>query len=149
LGLRHAKDRIDRSRTGRSAYGGAVTDDAYAPGSGSRRPLSVEALRRAVVTPDGPWTDLEVVEETGSTNADLAAAAEDGAPAGLVRVAEHQYAGRGRSGREWVSPPRAGLTFSVLLRPGEEPQPVPLARWGLVTLVAGVALVSAVRRTTG
>ena len=40
-----------------------------------------------------------------------------GAPDRSVLVAEHQDAGRGRLGREWVSPPGAGVTVSVLLRP--------------------------------
>lgn len=51
-------------------------------------------------------------------------------------VAEHQTAGRGRLGRDWVSPPRAGLTFSVLLRPVG----VPEGRWTWLPLLAGVAI---------
>ena len=46
------------------------------------------------------------VEETGSTNADLVAAARAGAPAGTVLVADHQTAGRGRLGRTWQAPAR-------------------------------------------
>ena len=56
-------------------------------------------------------------QQTGSTHDDLLAAARRGAAEGTVLVAEAQSAGRGRLGRSWVSPPRAGLTFSVLLRP--------------------------------
>jgi BirA family biotin operon repressor/biotin-[acetyl-CoA-carboxylase] ligase len=101
----------------------------------SRNPLRVEE-----VLPTGVlWTAVEVREQTGSTNADLVVAARAGAPEGLVLVAEHQRAGRGRGGRSWESPPRAGLTFSALLRPG-----VPPARWGWLPLLAGVALVEAV-----
>ncbi|HLV59368.1 MAG TPA: biotin--[acetyl-CoA-carboxylase] ligase, partial [Natronosporangium sp.] len=80
--------------------------------------LPVAELRRAVITAGGPWTRLDVVDSTGSTNDDLVAAARAGEPEGRVLVAEHQRAGRGRSGRRWVSPPRAGLAVSVLLRPG-------------------------------
>ncbi|MEV0131988.1 biotin--[acetyl-CoA-carboxylase] ligase [Dactylosporangium sp. NPDC050688] len=106
-----------------------------------RPPLRAAALRRALVVPGGFWTDLRVVEETGSTNADVAAAARSGAAEGLVIVAERQTAGRGRLGRQWQSPPRAGLALSVLLRPA-----VPAARWGWLPLLAGVALAEAVRR---
>ena len=38
-------------------------------------------------------------------------------PEGWCVVAESQTAGRGRLDRSWTAPPRAGLTFSVLLRP--------------------------------
>jgi BirA family biotin operon repressor/biotin-[acetyl-CoA-carboxylase] ligase len=55
--------------------------------------------------------------ETGSTNADLLAAARQGAPHGTVLVADHQNAGRGRMGRVWSAPPGAALLCSVLLRP--------------------------------
>ena len=49
----------------------------------------------------GADIDIEVVAETGSTNADLAASARQGAPAGTVLVATHQSAGRGRLTRSW------------------------------------------------
>ena len=44
----------------------------------------------------------------GSTNADLVARARSGEPAGLVLVADHQSAGRGRRDRRWQAPARAG-----------------------------------------
>jgi BirA family biotin operon repressor/biotin-[acetyl-CoA-carboxylase] ligase len=86
-----------------------------------------------------------VTPVTGSTNADLLARAAGGEPEGAVLVAEQQNAGRGRLGRAWVSPPRAALTFSVLLRP----TPVPRARLGWLPLLAGVAVAAAVRDVTG
>jgi BirA family biotin operon repressor/biotin-[acetyl-CoA-carboxylase] ligase len=106
-----------------------------------RPPLRPDALRHALVVPGGLWTELRVVEETGSTNADVADAARDGAAEGLVIVAERQSAGRGRLGRQWQSPPRAGLALSVLLRPAVAP-----ARLGWLPLLGGVALAEAVRR---
>jgi BirA family biotin operon repressor/biotin-[acetyl-CoA-carboxylase] ligase len=88
------------------------------------------------------WPRIEVVERTESTNADLLADAT--APDRSVLAAEDQVAGRGRFERTWVSPPRAGLTFSVLLRP-----PIPLPAWGWLPLLAGVALHEAVDDTAG
>jgi BirA family biotin operon repressor/biotin-[acetyl-CoA-carboxylase] ligase len=105
----------------------------------NRPPLQEHALRRALVVPEGLWTDLRVVAETGSTNADLAAAAWDGAPEGLVLVAENQTAGRGRRDRSWVAPARSGITVSVLLRPR-----VRATRLGWLPLLAGVALVESI-----
>src|SRR3982751_6751443 len=107
-----------------------------------RPPLNEAALRRALLVPDGLWTDLRVVAETASTNADLAAAARQGEPEGAVLVAERQSAGRGRLGRRWESPARAGIAVSVLLRPGR----AALDRQSWLPLLAGVALVEAVRR---
>ncbi|MBA3271384.1 MAG: biotin--[acetyl-CoA-carboxylase] ligase, partial [Acidobacteria bacterium] len=53
-------------------------------------------------------------------------AAAAGASEGLVIVAEEQTAGRGRRGRTWSSPPRAGLYLSVVLRPPLEALSGPL-----------------------
>jgi len=55
---------------------------------------------------------VEVVAQTGSTNADLLARAP-GLDAPLLLVAEHQTAGRGRAGRSWLSSPGHSLTFSL------------------------------------
>ena len=61
------------------------------------------------------------VAETGSTNADLLAAAAGGAPHGTVLVTDHQTAGKGRLGRVWDAPPGANLLVSVLFRHGFDP----------------------------
>src|ERR1700677_2706462 len=106
-----------------------------------RAALDATVLRRAVVRPGGLWRAVEVLASTGSTNADLLAQASAGAPEGTVLAAEEQTAGRGRLGRAWVSPPRAALTFSLLVRP----HTVPVARRGWLPLLTGVAVASAVR----
>jgi BirA family biotin operon repressor/biotin-[acetyl-CoA-carboxylase] ligase len=106
-----------------------------------RAGLDPAALRAAVIRPGGLWRSVEVTPVTGSTNADLLARAAGGEPEGAVLVAEQQNAGRGRLSRAWVSPPRAALTFSVLLRPTL----VPRARLGWLPLLAGVAVATAVR----
>ncbi len=52
------------------------------------------------------FADLRWVAETESTNDDLLAVARDGAPEGIVLVADHQRAGRGRLDRTWQAPAR-------------------------------------------
>ena len=80
---------------------------------------------------------VEVVPETGSTNADLLArAAQLGEP--LLLVAEHQTAGRGRAGRSWLSSSENSLTFSLAWRFDGGPQKLT----GL-PLAVGVALAEA------
>jgi len=63
--------------------------------------------------------------EVTSTNEIVLQLAREGAPAGLVVVAERQTAGRGRRGREWLSPAQQGLWFSLLLRPALPPEKIP------------------------
>jgi BirA family biotin operon repressor/biotin-[acetyl-CoA-carboxylase] ligase len=110
-----------------------------------RPPLDGPALQAALTRDSRLWRSLEVVEEVGSTNAVLLErAVEDEAAEGAVLVAEHQAAGRGRLTRSWTSPPRAGLTVSVLLRPD-----VPAARRGWLPLLTGVALAEAVGEVAG
>lgn len=106
-----------------------------------RPPLRRAALARALA-PDG-WR-VEVLARTASTNAVVAQRARDGEPAGLVVVAEQQTAGRGRLDRAWTSPPRAGLTLSVLLRPD-----LPPAQQGWLPLWGGLAVARALREQTG
>jgi len=103
-------------------------------------PLQADLVRAAVL--GGLWTSVDVVETTGSTNADLLAR---GGPEGQVLVAEEQTAGRGRMGRTWFSQPSAALTFSVLLRPAT----VLSARGGWLPLLTGVAVAAAVRSAAG
>lgn len=106
-----------------------------------RPALVAGSLHRGLVADGGLWREVRVLDECTSTNAVVAAEARAGAAEGLVVVAESQTGGRGRLDRTWVSPPRSGLTFSVLLRP-----PVPPARLGWVPLLAGVALARSVAR---
>ncbi|OZC62220.1 biotin--[acetyl-CoA-carboxylase] ligase [Rhodococcus sp. 06-621-2] len=106
-----------------------------------RPPLDTAALRRALV--DGPqasWSRLDVVEQTGSTNADLIANVH-GLADRTALVAEQQDSGRGRHSRPFVGPPRSQLLFSVLVKfPGIDP-----AVLGWLPLLAGVAVVDSLR----
>lgn len=74
-------------------------------------------------------------DETESTNDDALAAAKSGAPHGALFGAESQARGRGRRGNEWLSPPGAGLWFSLVLRPELRPDITPA-----LALCAGLAV---------
>lgn len=105
-----------------------------------RPPLDATSLRGALAGPGLPWRTLDVVAETGSTNADLLArAAAGGDIDGAVLLADHQTAGRGRHGRQWSAPPRSQLALSV----GVAADTVPTSGWGWLTLATGVAVADA------
>ena len=73
--------------------------------------LEVEKIT-AYSSPVAQTIAVQVVSETGSTNADLLARLEHLHRPTLL-VAEKQTAGRGRAGRSWLSAPGASLTFSL------------------------------------
>lgn len=90
--------------------------------------------RAAAVSPR-----VQVRERTGSTNADLLAAATAEPhewPHLSVLLTTDQTAGRGRLDRTWTTPPDSALAISVLVRvPG-----IPPAERGWIPLVAGAAM---------
>ncbi|MFE9772625.1 biotin--[acetyl-CoA-carboxylase] ligase [Streptomyces sp. NPDC005931] len=111
-----------------------------------RPPLNAAALRRGLVREGALWSQVEVVQRTGSTNSDLVAMAAEGRAAeGAVLIAEEQTAGRGRLDRRWTAPARSGLFFSVLLDPAE----VPVHHWGWLPLLTGVAVATGLSRAAG
>jgi BirA family biotin operon repressor/biotin-[acetyl-CoA-carboxylase] ligase len=65
-------------------------------------------------------------------------------PEGSVVVAETQKKGRGRQERKWFSP-RGGIYLSLILRPNF----IPINEISKLTLLAGLACVYAIRKTTG
>ena len=83
---------------------------------------------------------MAVLEEATSTNAVAAERAREGAPEGLLVVAEHQTAGRARLDRSWTMPPRSGLLFSLVLRPT-----VPAVDWPWLPLLTGLTVAQALR----
>ncbi len=87
--------------------------------------------------------DIRVFQNTTSTNDIVEKLARDGVAEGAVVFAESQSLGRGRLGREWVSPAGKGLWFSILLRPKLAPQAVTK-----LTIASAIALARAVRNTT-
>jgi BirA family transcriptional regulator, biotin operon repressor / biotin---[acetyl-CoA-carboxylase] ligase len=81
---------------------------------------------------------LLVRESAASTNDELRTLAENGAPDGLVLVAQEQTAGRGRRGAAWFAPTGESLAFSILVRPTESK-----ALWPRLALATGLAVAEA------
>ncbi|MFC9555160.1 biotin--[acetyl-CoA-carboxylase] ligase [Rhodococcus sp. NPDC056960] len=113
----------------------------------NRPPLNADNLRAALVRGDDDsdtrrfWSRLDVVQETGSTNADLLARAAASNSDRHVLLAEFQGSGRGRHFRPWVSPPQAQIAVSALLTmPG-----MGVGDMGWLPLLTGVAVVDALR----
>lgn len=90
----------------------------------------------------GRFLSPRIVDETGSTNADLVDRARKGAPSGEVLIARHQTAGRGRQGRTWFDRPGTSLllSWSTDIEPTLAP---------LVPLVVGTAVSEAIDRLVG
>ena len=63
---------------------------------------------------------IECFESIDSTNKYILELARKGAPEGKAVAADYQSEGKGRLGREWLSPPGKNLLFSVLLKPQAE-----------------------------
>lgn len=87
---------------------------------------------------------IQVFEETTSTNDLMARIARSGEKEGMVIFAESQTKGRGRMGRTWISPARKGLWFSILLRPAIQPQAATQ-----LTIAAANSLVRGIKAQTG
>jgi BirA family biotin operon repressor/biotin-[acetyl-CoA-carboxylase] ligase len=77
--------------------------------------LSVERVRSGLLATR--FGDIQVLAEIDSTNRMVRGLADGGAPEGLVVIAEHQSAGRGRLGRSWDARRGTSVLMSILLRP--------------------------------
>ena len=89
---------------------------------------------------------LVALEQTGSTNDMARRMADEGAPAGLLVMTEHQTAGRGRFGRPWTAQPGDSLLLSFLLRPARSTAGVSP---GTAPVRVGLAIAGALRAATG
>lgn len=94
----------------------------------------------AALGPETPIARLEIHDDIDSTNAQLMREAAEGAPSGTLCLAERQSAGRGRLGRNWVSPFGANLYLSLLWR-----FPFGLVGMGGLSLAAGAAVAETLR----
>jgi BirA family biotin operon repressor/biotin-[acetyl-CoA-carboxylase] ligase len=87
--------------------------------------------------------NLILLDKVASTQEHLRMLANEGAPEGTLVIAEQQTEGRGRMGRQWLSPPGKGIWMSLLLRPQ-----IPLHQIPQLTLLAAVAMHRAITRVT-
>lgn len=101
-------------------------------------PIAFPSVRAALAAAGVPETALLTPERTGSTNADLLAAAAD-LPHGAVIATLDQTAGRGRLDRSWSAPAGQTLAASVLVRAD-----LADVDRGWLPLVAGAAMRDAV-----
>ncbi len=103
--------------------------------------------------PNTRFVEIRHVAQTGSTNQDLLAEASLGAAEGLVLVADHQSAGRGRQGRTWLDGGAemldemsvSSLLVSWLLRPGLHMR----GNITIVPLLTGLAVADALHQLCG
>ena len=105
--------------------------------------LSKEELESSLKT---RWAGKEIhyFDRTDSTNIQARLAGEAGASQGTLAVAEIQDGGRGRRGRNWISPAGVGVWMSLLLRP--EISPVSAS---MLTLVMALAAQKGIKEATG
>ncbi len=87
---------------------------------------------------------LVILSHCSSSNEELLVRGREGAATGSVLICRQQRAGRGRRGREWVSPPEGGLYFSLLWH-----FDIPLQQLGGLGLVVGIALAESVHTLGG
>ncbi|MEO9328222.1 biotin--[acetyl-CoA-carboxylase] ligase [Gordonia aurantiaca] len=85
------------------------------------------------------WRRIEVVDATGSTNADLVARAAVEPVDGTVRVTTDQTAGRGRHARTWTAPRGTQLAMSAAVEVGDHTEYL-----GWLSLLAGLAAVQGI-----
>jgi BirA family biotin operon repressor/biotin-[acetyl-CoA-carboxylase] ligase len=86
---------------------------------------------------------LVCLPETISTNADAFRLAEEGAEEGTSVIADAQSGGKGRRGRDWLSPAGVNLYCSVVLRPSIMPHEAPQ-----LTFLSAVAVARAIEGAT-
>ena len=103
--------------------------------------LSAEAIRRELKT-TLVGRDIVYYDTISSTMDAAKDAVAQGAAEGTVVIAEHQTAGRGRLGRQWLSRPEGSLLLSIILYPGLELFP-------RLTMAACLAVAHSIERVTG
>ena len=124
-------------------------DDAHAPGT----PLNRSDLADQDFLSATGIARLDVVDSTGSTNADLlrwVTVDPSAWPDMSVLTAEYQTAARGRLDRHWEAPPLRSVSVSVVLRPANaEGRPLPTQSYSWLSLIGALALRETLLETAG
>ncbi len=105
--------------------------------------LSLSELKTRIKTKMA-GSHLLYFDVVGSTNIEAKKQAENGAPEGLLVVADKQEAGRGRRGRSWESPAGVNIFMTLLLRPSFSP-----GKASMITLVMALSVAQAVSEAAG
>lgn len=92
------------------------------------------------------WVAKEVLyfDTIDSTNTKAQELAEKGYPSGTLVVADKQESGKGRRGRNWVSPSGTGIFMTLMIKPDINPNNA-----SMLTLVAALAVAKAITSVTG
>lgn len=106
--------------------------------------LDEQSISRHFTNSDNSCRRIVCLEETASTNSEAFRLAEAGAPEGTVVIADRQTAGKGRLGRQWVSPGGVNLYLSLVLRPDLPPFEAPQ-----LTFLSAVAVARAIEDVAG
>ncbi len=118
-----------------------------------RPPLDSNALNDGGFLAACGIPKIEVVDSTGSTNADLLRSVTEDPrswPDLSVLTAEHQSAARGRLDRRWEAPPRSSVSVSIVLRPvNADGRPLPTHSYSWLSLLSALALREALLETAG
>lgn len=99
-----------------------------------RSGLATEIIGRTIVYLDRIGSTMDAALRLGLENA----------PEGTLVIAESQTTGRGRLGRQWLSPKYKGIYFSLILRPRMMP-----AQASLLTLLAAVSICDSLKEFLG
>lgn len=91
------------------------------------------------------WKRILYYPSVNSTNeVAMTLSLQNGAESGTVIIADKQEKGRGRIGRQWISPPGVNVYMSIILQPAVKPRDA-----AVLTMLASVATAKALEKETG
>jgi len=118
----------------------AVTGKGYRLKKSLQLLSNLEIEKDLTSTADSLISELEIHYSINSTNSHLVELSHQSNKTGIVCFAEYQTAGKGRRGREWVSPFGSNIYLSILWQFQNGPASI-----GGLSLAVGVAVVRALK----